>query len=111
MSNQLESNQLDLNPRYLAMVNEILQRHVPSMSVWVYGSRVTGTALDASDIDLVIINSNEEPVPQGTLSALRAAFSDSYIPLCVDVFDWARIPEDFKSEILEAYIVLQEPNK
>lgn len=101
---------LDLNPDYLAIVRKILAEHVPDKTVWVYGSRVKGTAHAGSDLDLVVLDGKEKVTPE-KLSALRAAFSESSSPILVDVMDWSSIPEAFKSEIEKRHEVLQEPLK
>ncbi len=45
---------IDLAPKYIAMVRQVLAYYLPKQSVWVYGSRIKGTAHDGSDLDLVI---------------------------------------------------------
>ena len=100
---------LDLNPRYHVMVEKLLQEYLPSMTVWAYGSRVKGSATPGSDLDLVLINEGNASIPPKNLTALRAAFSDSNLPISVNILDWSQIPEDFQHEIRQAYVVLQEP--
>ena len=43
---------------------------------------------------------------QRDLWELREDFSESEIPILVDVFDWARIPEEFRSEIARSHVVI-----
>jgi hypothetical protein len=50
---RFEPKHLQLPPRYLAMVRDILQNHLPQAEVWAYGSRVMGGCYEASDLDLV----------------------------------------------------------
>ncbi len=98
---------LSLEPKYLVMVKEILAKHVPDMVVWAYGSRVDGRSHGGSDLDLVVINPKDSTVPLAALSDLRAAFSESNLPISVDVMDWARIPESFKEEIKRNYVIIK----
>ncbi len=59
----------------------------------VYGSRVKNTAIDTSDLDLVIFT------PEGKMNDLvefQEALRDSNIPIFVQVFDWYFFPQNFK---------------
>lgn len=92
-----------LDPRYLAIIKKILAEQVPGETVWVYGSRIKeGTSHEGSDLDLVVLDVTPEK-----LSALRAAFSRSALPILVDIMDWLSIPETFKGEIKKRHEVLQ----
>lgn len=93
---------LDLNPRYLAIVRKILEEHVPGKTVWVFGSRIKGTAHDGSDLDLVVFDEELEKI-----SVLRNAFSESALPILVDIADWSSIPDSFKAEIEKWHEILQ----
>ena len=66
---------IDLNPNHLGTVKAILAEHVPGCEVWAFGSRVTWTAKDYSDLDLAIVG--EAPLDAGTLSRLKEAFEES----------------------------------
>jgi predicted nucleotidyltransferase len=98
---------LDLPERYLDEVRALLGRHVPDHEVWAYGSRVTGGAFDASDLDLVVRHPADLRLPCAALSDLRDAFVESNLPIRVDVTDWARIPEAFQREIERGYVLVQ----
>jgi predicted nucleotidyltransferase len=95
---------LTLDHKYLALVKEILMKHIPDKTVWVYGSRIKDSAHEGSDLDLVIMNdiSNEQ------ISSLRSAFSESNLPILVDLMSWSEIPNEFRNEIEETHEVLQE---
>ncbi|BCU06947.1 nucleotidyltransferase family protein [Allochromatium tepidum] len=95
---------LDLPDRYLEMVREILCRYVPEYDVWAYGSRVTGGAFEASDLDLVVRHPIDPHQVCERLFDLREAFVESNLPIRVDVVDWARIPESFHREIECGYV-------
>lgn len=98
---------LNLNPTYLEVIKNLLDKHVSGMIVWAYGSRVSGKSHEGSDLDLVVINPKGGDVPEGDLYALREALQESDLPILVDVLDWARIPELFQQEIKKSYIVIQ----
>jgi predicted nucleotidyltransferase len=98
---------LHLPARYLAIVQGILRRYLPQAEVWAYGSRVKGDHYDASDLDLVVRQPDDLTRPQRGLDEVAAAFSDSDLPILVQIVDWARIPEAFHEEIDADYVVLQ----
>lgn len=95
---------LDLPSDYLDAVRRLLGSYLPEAEVWAYGSRIRGAAHEGSDLDLVIRNPEDLSRPQNDLWELREAFSESEIPILVDVFDWARIPEEFRREIVRAHV-------
>jgi len=99
---------LGLPQKYLEQVKAILRAHVPSAEVWAYGSRVTGGSHEASDLDLVLRNPRNLLEETGTLYELKEAFTESNLPIRVDVMDWARVPASFHKEIKRAHVVVQE---
>jgi predicted nucleotidyltransferase len=103
----LATEALHLPAAYLSMVQDILSRHVPNAEVWAYGSRVTGTGHNTSDLDLVLRNPAHLDEETGDLGTLADAFSESNLPIRVDLTDWARIPEHFRQEIERAHVVVQ----
>lgn len=74
--------------------------------VWAYGSRVDGTAHDGSDLDLVIRTSNLQKMPIATFMEIKEKIQHSNIPILVDLFDWARLPENFHRNIEAQHEVL-----
>lgn len=76
------------------------------MEVWAYGSRVTGTAHDGSDLDLVILDRNLKEIPIDVFISLKEKIRESNIPILVDLFDWARLPESFHYNIEADHEVL-----
>ncbi len=97
---------IDLRLDQLDIVKSILAAHVPDTEVRVFGSRVTWTAKDYSDLDLVIVG--QEKINRKTLYGLAEAFEESALPFRVDVLDWHRISEAFRQVIEEAYEVIQK---
>ncbi|RKT44719.1 restriction endonuclease subunit S [Thiocapsa rosea] len=98
---------LHLPARYLAIVQDILRRYLPHAEVWAYGSRVNGDHYDASDLDLVVRQPDDLSRRQPDLDEVAGAFSDSDLPILVQIVDWARIPAAFREEIEAEYVVLQ----
>jgi predicted nucleotidyltransferase len=98
---------LYLPARYRSIVQDILRRYLPHAEVWAYGSRVNGDHYDASDLDLVVRQPDDLTRPQPHLDEVAAAFSDSDLPILVQILDWARLPAAFREEIAAGYMVLQ----
>ncbi len=103
--------QFDLKPEYLKRVKTILKAHVPHAEVWAYGSRVNGDCHKASDLDLVVRNPNDLSRHCEKLYELKEAFSQSDLPIIVDVIDWARIPDSFHTEIEKEHIDIQKETR
>ncbi len=99
-------DQIDLNPNHLATVKAILAEHVPECEVRAFGSRVTWTAKDYSDLDLAVVG--EGPVDWRTLGRLKEAFEESDLPMRVDVLDWHAISDSFRDVIERGYVIVQD---
>ncbi|MDP3877288.1 MAG: nucleotidyltransferase domain-containing protein [Methylobacter sp.] len=104
----VETSKLHLPARYLHMVQTILQTHLPCAEVWAYGSRVNGDYYEASDLDLVVRQPEDLSRGQNNLYEVIEAFSESNLPIIVQLVDWARIPNDFHAEIADNYVVVQD---
>jgi predicted nucleotidyltransferase len=76
------------------------------IQVWAYGSRVNGRAHNGSDLDLVIRTQDNEKLPLPILNDLLDKIKYSNIPIIVELFDWARLPESFHKNILAQHEVL-----
>ena len=48
------TDRLALPRRYRDQLKALLSKHVPSVEVWAYGSRVNGRSHDGSDLDLAL---------------------------------------------------------
>lgn len=70
-----------------------------TVEVWAYGSRVTGNAHTGSDLDLVIRSSDLKKLPINFFMELKDKITQSNIPIIVELFDWARLPESFHRNI------------
>ncbi len=97
---------LHLTETELAEIKKILKEYLKGQDVWAYGSRVSGGSHEMSDLDLVIVNLKEPSKRFEHLFALRDAFRDSNLPIAVDIIDWAIIPQSFRDEIKQNYMVL-----
>jgi predicted nucleotidyltransferase len=81
----------------------LLHRHLPGVTVLVYGSRVKGTARPNSDLDLVVFTT---PAQRPQVSGLKDALDESNIPFRIDLHVWDEIPERFHEIIRGDYLAL-----
>lgn len=98
--------ELNVEPKDLRIIQQILRTHVPGMEVWAFGSRVHGENLKPfSDLDLVIIS----PEPLSTLQMLdlKEAFTGSDLSFKVDLLDWSTLDKSFRKKIAHSYLVVQ----
>ena len=96
---------LGMSTAELAIVQEILFRHVPNARVYLFGSRATGRAKKFSDLDLCI--KADKPLGLNVMSALAEDFSESDLPWKVDVVDWSTIEPEFRKIIDQDKMVLE----
>jgi len=96
---------IDLEPRHLAIVRNILERHAPRYEVRAFGSRVAGTARRLSDLDLAVMT--ERPLSWSELADLRDAFTESDLPMKVDLIDWATASDEFRRIVEQRFEVVQ----
>ena len=97
---------IDIAPADLETVRCILREHAPGLEVRAFGSRVSFTARETSDLDLALLT--EEPLSIARMTNLKAAFTKSYLPFRVDIVDWASTTESFRKVIKSEYVVLVE---
>lgn len=96
---------IDITPEQWAIVQEILQRHLPQFDVWAFGSRTTGKAKQYSDLDLVVMT--HEPLDWRISAALGDDFAESDLPFKVDIVDWSATSTAFRKIIEKDKVVLQ----
>lgn len=88
-----------LKSKYHQMLLDIFSQLTIPVEIWAYGSRVKGTSHDGSDLDLVIIGKDGKKIPIDILTELKEKISESNVPILVELFDWARLPESFHKNI------------
>lgn len=98
---------IDIRQDHLEIVLAVFAKYVPEYEVWAFGSRVNGRLKEYADLDLVI--KTRSKLSALTMAKLRNAFSESDLPFMVDVVDWSRIRNNFKSIILEKYEIIRKP--
>lgn len=99
---------IDLEDKYLNEVKHILYKHEPTCEVHAFGSRVAGSARKYSDLDLVLVGG--ERIDWRRIEELKDAFSQSDLPIIIDVLDWHTIPKSFRKLIKKDSETIQEPD-
>ena len=97
---------IDIAPADLETVRCILREHTPGLEVRAFGSRVSWTARETSDLDIALLT--DEPLSTARMTNLKAAFTKSYLPFRVDIVDWASTSEIFRRVIESEHVVLVE---
>ncbi len=95
-----------LNPAYKEELISIFLSIDEEFEIWAYGSRINGTSHKGSDLDLVLRTPDLSKLPAEKLSCIIEKIRDSNIPILVELRDWARIPEEFRQNILQNYEVI-----
>jgi predicted nucleotidyltransferase len=98
---------IDIEEKQLSEIRRILRDHVPECEVRLFGSRVSGTARKYSDIDLLLVS--PEKIDPQRIALLKDAFSESDLPIIVDVIDWHTVTESFKNVIQDKTELLLAP--
>src|SRR3989338_467429 len=88
---------IDLDLASLALVKKILKKHLHGVTVKAFGSRVTGQAKPYSDLDLVIMD--DKPIPIKKMNELKFEFSNSDLPILIDIINWHAISKSFREKI------------
>ena len=97
---------IDVSPGDLETVQRILQEHVPELAVRAFGSRVSWTARETSDLDLALMTT--EPLDLLCVAEMREAFDESALPFRVDLVDWASTSKNFRKVIEREYVTIAE---
>ena len=98
---------LDLAKSAVAVIVDVLEKYVPDYEARAFGSRVNGAAREFADLDLVLFG--REKLDWRRLEELKDAFSESDLPIIVDILDWHALSDQFREIIQERYEVLRRP--
>lgn len=98
---------IDLKKEHSDIVLDLLKRHIPAARVYVFGSRVKGSARLSSDLDLAI--DSDEPLAPIDLAELEVDFSDSELPFFVDVIEFNKVSPDFQERVQEEWEIFYQP--
>lgn len=87
---------------HLRMLLELIERFIPAATVWAFGSRIKGTHLPASDLDLAV--HCDRQTAADALLKFRDALEESNLPFKVQVLDYHTLPENMQSNIKSGYV-------
>lgn len=85
---------------------EIINKHLPECSVYLFGSRARNTHLEGADIDLALDCGKKLDI--ATLFKIKSDIEDSTIPIFVDLVDLQDASPDLKNEIMNDRILWQK---
>lgn len=88
----------------LAIITEILRKYFPSLEIWIFGSRSTSNHKPYSDIDIALIGNNKFEI--SNLPLALEAFSESDLPIKVDIVVYNEAPPGLKKAIDSQHIKL-----
>jgi predicted nucleotidyltransferase len=88
---------VDVSEKYLIIIHQILEKHIPKRQVKALGSRTTGNAKPYSDLDLAVMG--DKPLDLKTLALLKEDFAESDLPFRIDIIQWANTSSEFKKTI------------
>jgi predicted nucleotidyltransferase len=92
---------LQISSQDLENIKSIIKSLYPNAVVWAYGSRIKEKAHEGSDLDLVIVDFGTQ---KGNINLIRAAFSESDIPILIDIRYLKDLPQSFQEEITKLYL-------
>lgn len=98
---------IDVTKHDLMTILSILDKYVPECEVRAFGSRVTWTTKDHSDLDLVVVGPDK--IDRKRMGDIQAALEESALPFSVDLMDWHRISEQFHRNIEKNSHVIKSP--
>lgn len=95
-----------LRDKHKHILEAIFESSPVPIEVWAFGSRVKGGAHEGSDLDLVIRTPDLQKLPIEVYSDLNEKIRQCNVPIVIELFDWARLPELFQRNIEAKYAVL-----
>ena len=106
-------NRLQIDPKYAQILQAIFAKYFvdEGIEVLAYGSRLGPHHHAGSDLDLVVRHSQKPDEPLAATRRVIEAIKESDIPILVDFFDWANIPQYFKLEINKNHEVFWKTSK
>lgn len=91
------SNKYPLPEHYKTKMLEIIQLHLPTAKIYLYGSRARNENRKGSDIDIALDTGNVIDIK--IMWKIEEAIEDSTIPFFVDVIDLNNISSKFRERI------------
>jgi len=105
--NSLKRKMIDLASEDQSEIKRILKEFAPECEASIFGSRVQGRAVKFSDVDILL--KVKKKLDWRRIEKLKDAFSESNLPIQVDVVDWHSASEEFRDVLYGNYEVIQTP--
>lgn len=99
---------INLSSDTLLEVKKILSEYIPDAEVSVFGSRINGQNKKYSDLDLAVRMPENKKLDQEKLNDLNNAFSESNIPIMIDIIDLNTVSDSFREIVLENREIIQQ---
>lgn len=93
---------IHMEQKHWEIVKEILNKY--PYNFYAFGSRVTGTEKRLSDLDICFMDN----ISGNILAHIREDFEESNLPFTVDLVDWNRCDEVFRSRIKPDLVLIQK---
>jgi len=98
---------LHVNATDLETILQIFNKELPNVEIQAFGSRVAGTEPSPeADLDLAIVAGHVISLER--MIAIERSLAESGLPFAVDVFDFAKLTNEFKNTIEKENVVLKE---
>lgn len=88
---------------YKEKLLKLINKHLPSAKIYLFGSRATGKHSKTSDIDIAIDNTKK--ADQYKIASIRLSINELNLPIDVDIVDFHSIPQQMKNRIEKEKIV------
>jgi predicted nucleotidyltransferase len=98
---------LHIDEKHKAIIVSII-KSIPELKnckVYLYGSRVQGTAVKYSDVDIAL-DDDGKPVAEEVRSSLSSLFEKSLLPYTVDIIDLNTVSPVFRAKIEKDFVRL-----
>ncbi len=96
-------NNIFIEQKYWYQLQTIFKNYCPNAEIWAYGSRINGNAHSGSDLDLIVKNFGDHKC---NITELKKIIANSNIPFLIDICEFNSLPEYFKQEIINNYVVI-----
>lgn len=95
-----------LNKQDLHLIKKILNKYLDrnTHQAFIFGSYVSGTDTNSSDIDIGIQGKTQ--LPGNKLVEIEEEFGNSELPYQVDVVDFNQVSKQFKRQVNKRYLSL-----
>jgi len=101
---------LHVNAADLETILQIFNKELPSVEIQAFGSRVSGTGPSPeADLDLAIVAGHIISLER--MIAVERSLAEAGLPFAVDVFDFAKLTNEFKNTIEKENIIIREAEK